>query len=206
MDLPSVADLWTAVRARPQLAPAALALAAVGRYGESAREEADWLRRTYPRVPSDRLARVAVRSAALRARYASGTTLLGGPLGAFAGVSTLTWTQARLVIDIAAIMDHDPNNPARAADVLTLLGVYADPLSAGKAVAELVGDVTVTSLGQTRPANGFTGSVTTHLGLRFVGRLVPGATVLMDALRSTADTQRLAERTIRHYRAASATS
>ena len=94
---------------------------------------------------------VAVESARQRARYATGATLLGGPLGALAGVSTLTVAQARLVIDVAAIIGHDPVDPARAVDVLVLLGVYPDALAASKAVAELVGDVTVLGR-EVRPA------------------------------------------------------
>src|SRR5207302_779698 len=54
-DLPSDAALARAVKAQPQLTSAALALASVARFGDSAREQAEWLRAAYPKVGPERL-------------------------------------------------------------------------------------------------------------------------------------------------------
>jgi hypothetical protein len=197
--LPPDAALARAVRARPQLTSAALALASVSRFGESAREQAEWLRRSYPKVGPERLSRVALDSARKRARYAVGAALFGGPFGIAAGVSTVGVAKARLIIDIAAIFGADPLAPDRAVDVLVLLGAYADAPAAAKAVAELIGDADVA--GDVRlPRPTIVGAATAQLLTRAAGRLIPGFGALAQALRTETETEQLTERTIRHYR------
>jgi hypothetical protein len=125
--------------------------------------------------------------------------LIGGPIGLAAAFSALAWTHARLVIDLAAIFDHDPTDAARAADVLALLGVFPDALSAGKAVAELAGHVNVSNAdAHAQPP--FATATSAHLVIRLAGRLLPGASLVLDTLRSTAETERLADRAIRYFR------
>jgi hypothetical protein len=202
VDLPSDADLTRAVRGRPQLVTAALAVAAVGRFGESARTQAEWLHATYPRVTSRRLAQDAVRTANRRARYAVGSTLLGGPLGIAAGVSTMAWAHARLVIDIAAIFGRDPLDPGRAADVLVLLGAYPDRLAAGKAVAELAGDYEdIEALDAKAPAPMIVSTAAQAL-TKAAGRILPGTAVIAAAIRGSSETERLATRAIRYFQQA----
>jgi hypothetical protein len=200
-DLPSDADLTRAVRARPQLAPAALAVAAVSRFGESAREHAEWLRRTYPGVAPQRLAQDAVRTANRRTRYAVGSALLGGPLGFAASISTMTWAHARLVIDIAAIFGRDPLVAARAVDVLVLLDAYPDPLAARKAVAELAGDLAEADVAEATTPGQIIVSTTAQLLTRVASRILPGTAVLAAAIRGTSETERLTARAIRYFRA-----
>jgi hypothetical protein len=194
--------IWSVVRAQPRLAPAALAVAAVERFAGSARDEADWLRRTYPGVEPARLAREAVRAAGRRSRYATGAALIGGPIGAAAGVSALTWAHARLVLDIAAAFGHDPGDPARAIEVLVLLGAYPDAGTARSAVSELLGDQDVDAPIDDghRTAASMRATVSARLAGRLAGRLVPGTTAVLDAFRTAADTERLAHRVIRYYR------
>ncbi len=55
-DLPTDAALARAIKAQPQLTSAALAIASVAHFGDSAREQADWLRTAYPKVGPERLA------------------------------------------------------------------------------------------------------------------------------------------------------
>jgi hypothetical protein len=196
-DLPSDADLTRAVKARPQLAMAALALAAVGRFGGSAVAQAEWLHNTYPQVAADRLARVAVATAMKRTRYAVGASIVGGPIGVAAGVSTLTWAKARLVLDVAAIFGHDPLDPTRAADVLVLLGAYPDGLAAGKAVAELADDAGGTDL---TARDTLLASASAQLVTRAAGRVLPGLGALALASVSMTETERLAEAAIHYYR------
>ena len=199
-DLPSDADLIRVIRARPQLTSAVLAVAAVARFGESARDHADWLRRTYPAVGPERLANDAVRVANRRTRYAVGTTLVGGQLGIAAGVSTLTWAHARLVIDVAAVFGHDPLHPSRAADVLVLLGAYPDRLSAAKAVSEVAGDLPDADLTEPTSREPMIVAAATQSLTRAASRLLPGAAVLVSAIRTSTATERLAGRAIRYFR------
>jgi hypothetical protein len=202
-DLPSETSLARVVKAQPLLTSAALALASVARFGESAREQAEWLRSVYPKVGPERLARVALDSARKRTRYAVGATLLGGPLGVAASVSTLAVAKARLIIDIAAIFGADPLDPDRAVDVLVLLGAYADAPAATKAVAELIGDgITDTAEAGdvTAPRPTLVAAATAQLLTKAVGRLIPGMGALAQALRSTSETEQLTDRTIRYFK------
>lgn len=204
-ELPTQADLWAAVRRRPVLISAALALAAVDHYASSAREQADWLRRTYPRVEPDRLVRIAIRTATQRARLATGTAIVGGPVGATAGFTALTWARSRLVLDVAAIYGVDPADPERAVDVLELLRIYPDRESATRAVITITDGTTPPATESTESRTG-TSAPKARLALRLAARLVPGAGLVLDGLRSVAETEDLARRTTRFYRDAAGVS
>lgn len=198
-DLPTDAALAWAVKAQPQLTQAALAIASVARFGDSAREEADWLRRSYPKVGPAKLASVALDSARKRARYVVGAALFGGPLGLAASVSTLAVTKARLIIDVAAIFGYDPLDPARAVDVLVLLGAYPDAPAAAKAVAELTGDAS--GVGGEVPVARPTliATATATLLTRAASRLLPGVGTLAQVLRTKSETEQLADRAIKYF-------
>ncbi|HEY2792551.1 MAG TPA: hypothetical protein VGJ28_09355, partial [Micromonosporaceae bacterium] len=162
-------------------------------------DHAEWLHATYPHVSPERLANDAVRTATRRARYAVGSALLGGPLGVAAGVSTLAWAHARLVIDVAAIFGRDPLDPARAADVLVLLGAYPDALAASKAVTELAGDLAaVEPLDAKAPAPMLLATAA-QVVTKLAGRVLPGGALVAAALRGTSETERLAVRAIKYY-------
>ena len=113
--------VWEAVR-HPGEPPQRLAGLAVAEVGPDAAEWAGWLRRTYPDAQPDGIARLAAQEAR---RYgwtplAAGVT---GPLAPFLHLAATAWVRAVLVMRIAAAYGHDPTDPARAADLVDLLGL-----------------------------------------------------------------------------------
>ena len=77
-----------------------------------------------------------------------------------------------MVLQIAAAYGHDPRDPQRAAELLTLLGVARGPVVGGVRAA----------------------------GRRLAARLVPGAGVLFSVLANEASTEAVARRAITLYR------
>ncbi len=189
--IPSQAELWAVVKARPRLAPAALALLAVDRYAEAARAQAAWLTGVYPGVAPERLALVAVQAAASRSRRAS--ALIVTPFGAVTSGAGHAMARARLVIEIAAIFGHDPADPGRAADILTALRVHPDRDTAAGAVESVLSgdDATVGSAVTTLPATG--------LARRVAGRYLPGSVLVSSALIGPQTTADIGHRAIRLY-------
>jgi hypothetical protein len=190
--------MWAAVRDRPHRTPAALALAAVAHYGTAAREQAEWLRETYPTVGVDRLARVAIRDAQRRARVATAAAVL--PLGGLASIATQLWTHARLVLEIAALHHVDPREPGRAAEILALLEIYPDVGAASAAVRGLTNDADApTDSSRNAPALPKLGAVATTLVRSGVSRAVPGAGVVLAGLAGAATVADVALRAVRFY-------
>jgi hypothetical protein len=190
---------WAAIKERPRRTPAALALAAVARHAENARAQADWLRRTYPLVEPDRLVRVAIAAAGRRARVAALAAAL--PLGGVAGLSAQLWAHARLVLEIATLYGFDPAAPARAAEMLALLGVYPDLGSASAAVGAVTGEPVANGRAVPAPRMGVA-TATAAVVRRAAGKLVPGSAVVLATLGAAADVDDLAARAIRFYRGA----
>jgi hypothetical protein len=199
--VPSYAEMWAAVRDRPHRTPAALALAAVAHYGTAAGEQAEWLRETYPSVGVDRLARVAIRDAQRRARVATAAAVL--PLGGLASIATQLWTHARLVLEVAALHQVDPREPARAAEILALLEIYPDVGAASAAVHGLTDDADApTDSSRNAPTLPKLGVVATTLVRSGVSRAVPGAGVVLAGLAGAATVADVAARAVRFYGAA----
>ncbi|MET8837755.1 hypothetical protein ABZV78_28085, partial [Micromonospora sp. NPDC004540] len=129
---------WRAVGARvldhPGFAPELLALAAVDALGPRA---ADWVERTrdaYPDADADGLARLVTRRFV---RLAGTGGALAAGVGLFAPVAELTavlWTQANLVLHLAAVYGRDPAHPDRVAELLVLTQVHPDAGTARAAV------------------------------------------------------------------------
>jgi hypothetical protein len=198
--IPSYGEIWAVVRDRPHRAPAALALAAVAHYGTAAADQAKWLRETYPNVGADRLTKVAVHDAHRRAHVAVAAAAL--PLGNLASTATQLWTHARLVLEIAALHELDPREPARAAEMLALLQIYPDVGAATTAVRGVTDADTPPDGGRNAPALPKLGAVAATLVRGGVARAVPGAGVVLAGLAGTADVADVAARANRFYRAA----
>jgi hypothetical protein len=191
----SDADLWAAVKAEPGRTPAALALAAVAHYADTAAEQAEWLADTYPGVPAHRHAQVAVREAVGRTRIAA---VIGVPFG-LAGLSMRTWAHARLVLDVAAVFGRDPGSPDRAAELLMLLGVYPDLDAARDAVAGVL-DPDREAADLPAPSGSFAALAGARAVRHLVARFIPGSALVLDGLATAAGTDDLAARVIRFYR------
>ncbi|MFY1658166.1 hypothetical protein [Micromonospora sp. WMMD1274] len=202
---------WRAVgpqlRDHPGFAPELLALAAVDVLGPRARDWVDQVRRAYPEADADGVARLATR----RFVRTAGT---GGALAAGAGLfapvaelAAVLWTQANLVLHLAAAYGRDPAHPDRAAELLVLTLVHPDDGTARAALAA--------ARAADAPAEGPWGRVAEAawrlatpvaaqaggwLGLRLAARLLPGAAALAAATGGTATAERVAARAVARYR------
>ncbi|MFF4891847.1 hypothetical protein [Micromonospora chersina] len=202
---------WRAVGVRvldhPGFAPELLALAAVDALGPRA---ADWVQRTrdaYPDADADGLARLVTR----RFVRLAGT---GGALAAGAGLfapvaelSAVLWTQANLVLHLAAVYGRDPAHPDRVAELLVLTQVHPDGGTARAALdaarsagAPAEGSWSRAAEAAWRLATPLAAQAVGWLGLRLAARLLPGAAALAAATGDTASAQRLAARAITLYR------
>jgi hypothetical protein len=111
---------WEALSQADQ-PPHRLAGLAVAELGPRAAAWADWLRRTYPGAPADGMVRLATEQAR-RHGWTLAAVDAGGPLTAVLHLPASAGLKAMLVLRIAAAYGHDPTDPARAGDLLTLLG------------------------------------------------------------------------------------
>jgi hypothetical protein len=147
------------------------------------------------------LARVAIRDAQRRARVATAAAVL--PLGGLASIATQLWTHARLVLEIAALHQIDPREPARAAEMLTLLQIYPDVGAADAAVRGVTDDTDAPAdRSRNAPTLPKLGAVATTLVRTGVSRAVPGAGVVLAGLAGAADVADVAARAARFYAAA----
>ncbi|MFI2708511.1 hypothetical protein ACH495_00045 [Micromonospora sp. NPDC018662] len=202
---------WRAVgprlRDHPGFAPELLALAAVDALGPRARGWVEQVRRAYPAADADGVARLATR----RFVRMAGT---GGALAAGAGVfapaaelAVVLWTQANLVLHLAAAYGRDPAHPDRAAELLVLTSVHPDDGTARAALAAArAADVPTdgpwgrTAEAAWRLATPVAAQAGGWLGLRLAARLLPGAAVLAAVTGGTAAAERVAARAVAHYR------
>ena len=110
---PPAPPLLTSLKYSPGYAPELLALAVVSRLGEQVRAQLAWLRETYPTATADGLARLGVRRYVREARRRGAVAGLAGSLAVLAEPTSLTWTQAKLVLHIATAYGQDPTDPFR---------------------------------------------------------------------------------------------
>ncbi|WP_431937344.1 hypothetical protein [Micromonospora sp. RP3T] len=204
---------WQAVgprlRDHPGFAPELLALAAVDALGPRARSWVEQVRSAYPAADADGVARLATR----RFVRMAGT---GGALAAGAGVfapaaelAAVLWTQANLVLHVAAAYGRDPAHPDRAAELLVLTSVHPDDGAARAALAAArAADVPAdgpwgrTAEAAWRLATPVAAQAGGWLGLRLAARLLPGAAVLAATIGGTAAAERVAARAVARYRRA----
>ncbi|MFC4149404.1 hypothetical protein ACFO0M_24415 [Micromonospora mangrovi] len=202
-----------AVRARvldhPGLAPELLALAAVEALGPRAREWAERLRETYPDADADGLARLAARRFVRLAGAGGAVSAVAGLFAPVAELASVLWTQAGLVLHLAAAYGHDPAHPDRAVELLVLTRVHPDADSAREALAAArsadgAGEPSWPRAAEAarRLAVPLAAQAGGWLGLRLASRLLPGAAVLAAAAGNAAAAERLAARAVGHYRPA----
>ncbi|MGV9763361.1 hypothetical protein [Micromonospora tulbaghiae] len=195
------------LRDHPGFAPELLALAAVDALGPRASAWVEQVRRAYPEADADGVARLATRRFV---RMAGTGGALAAGAGLFAPVAELAavlWTQANLVLHLAAAYGRDPAHPDRAAELLVLTLVHPDDGTARAALAA--------ARAADAPAEGPWGRVAEAawrlatpvaaqaggwLGLRLAARLLPGAAALAAATGGTATAERVAARAVARYR------
>ncbi|MFE9689683.1 hypothetical protein [Micromonospora sp. NPDC005806] len=202
---------WRAVGARvlehPGFAPELLALAAVDTLGPRAGE---WVRRTrgaYPGADADGLARLVTRRFVRLAGTGGALAAGAGLLAPVAELTAVLWTQANLVLHLAAVHGRDPGHPDRVAELLVLTQVHPDVATARAALdavrsagAPAEGPWPRVAEAAWRLATPLAAQASGRLGLRLVSRLLPGAALLTAAAGDAAATERLAARAIGRYR------
>ncbi|MER7442087.1 EcsC family protein [Micromonospora avicenniae] len=205
------ATLWDRMRADPQYAPEHLALEAVRRLGPEAAQWAARAREEQPGVTTDALAEQAVRRFVNRARLSGAVSGAAGLPGAVIDIGVLAWTQARMVLHVAAAYGVDPLHTDRATDLLVLQRVHKVAESARLALGVAAGRERAGALfgmgGQ-----GQLGKAMLRLGVRLAqmagiraakrvfAKLVPGAAIILGTWANSSATKDLAERSRALYR------
>ncbi|MEH0842924.1 hypothetical protein V6U81_11115 [Micromonospora sp. CPCC 205711] len=202
-----LAELRTRLLDHPGFAPELLALAAVEAVGPRARDWAHGLREAYPDAGPDGLARLATRRYVRAAGAGGAAAAVAGLFAPAAELVAVLWTQAGLVLHLAAAYGRDPLHPDRAVELLVLTQVHPD------------GESARTALDAARAADGpgdrpwpraveaawrLAAPLAVQAGgwaaLRLASRLLPGAAVLATAAGDAAAAERLAARAVAVYR------
>jgi uncharacterized protein (DUF697 family) len=198
--------LLARMRSDPTHAPEHLALAAVDRIGPDAREWAEAMRLRHPQATADDLARHARIRFTRLARYSGATAGVLGLPGAIADTAVLAWTQARMVLHLAAAYGKDPAHRDRAAELLVLQGVHHFVAAADTALDVAARRSTPSELLKHSGGSGLAvarslaGMVTQHVARRALLKVVPLASVPLGAMANAGATKRLAARAVELYR------
>lgn len=202
--------LWDRMKADPQYAPEHLALEAVRRLGPEARAWAWRTRAYYPDLSPDGVADVAIRKFVTRARLSGAISGAAGLPGAVLDMGVLAWTQARMVLHVAAAYGHDPQHADRATDLLVLQRVHKIAQTARLALGVAAGrERTGAMLGRSetplRQAMLRLGLKLAQMaGVRAAKRLfakaVPGAAIILGTWANSSATKDLAARSQELYR------
>jgi hypothetical protein len=201
--------LWERMREDPQYAPEHLALEAVRRLGPEARAWAESARANHPTLDRDGLAQLAMKKFVARARLSGAVSGAAGLPGAVLDVGVLAWTQARMVLHIAAAFGLDPHHPDRAIDLLVLQNVHKAAETARLALGVAAGRERAGALFQhsNTPMRQAVLRLSVRLakmaGLRaakrVVAKVVPGAAIILGTWANSSATTDLARRTMALY-------
>ncbi|TDC30418.1 hypothetical protein E1211_24285 [Micromonospora sp. 15K316] len=205
------ATLWDRMRDDPQYAPEHLALEAVRRLGPEAAQWAARARAEQAGVTTDALAEQAIRKFVNRARLSGAVSGAAGLPGAVIDIGVLAWTQARMVLHVAAAYGVDPLHTDRATDLLVLQRVHKVAETARLALGVAAGRERAGALFGTG-GQGQLGKVMLRLGVRLAqmagvraakrvfAKLVPGAAIVLGTWANSSATKDLAERSRALYR------
>jgi len=206
-------SLWARMKADPQYAPEHLALEAVRRLGPQAQRWAERLRAERPELGPDDMAQLAIKRFTNLARLSGAVSGATGLPGAIVDVGVLAWTQARMVLHVAAAYGHDPTVQDRATDLLVLQKVHKAAETARVALGVAAGRERASRLFAQAAGQPLTG-VMVRLGLKLAqmagvraakhmfAKIVPGAAVILGTWVNSAATTDLARRARQRYRPA----
>jgi hypothetical protein len=202
--------LWDRMRDDPQYAPEHLALEAVRRLGPEARDWAERTRATYPGIHPDALAQLAMRRFVALARLSGAVSGAAGLPGAVVDIGVLAWTQARMVLHLAAAYGLDPLHADRATDLLVLQRVHkvaqtarlALGVAAGRERAAALFQRSNTPLRQAmlRLSVKLAQMAGIRAAKRVFAKVVPGAAIILGTWANSSATKDLARRTQELYR------
>ncbi|GAB1641832.1 hypothetical protein KRMM14A1259_22550 [Krasilnikovia sp. MM14-A1259] len=203
--------LWARMKTDPEYAPEHLALEAVRRLGPQARAWAAQTRAERPDLDPDALAHLATRRFTYQARLSGAISGAVGLPGTVVDVGVLAWTQARMVLHLAAAYGLDPTHPARATELLVLQRVHRVAESARLALGVAAGRERASRIFEGMAGRPLAG-VMLRLGAklaqmagvkatkRFFVKLVPGAGLILGTWANAAATKHLAQRARDMYR------
>jgi hypothetical protein len=203
--------LWQQMKADPEYAPEHLALEAVRRLGPAAARWADRMRASHPGVHPDLLAQWAIKRFTNHARLSGAVSGAAGLPGAVVDVGVLAWTQARMVLHVAAAYGVDPTHPDRATDLLVLQRVHKVAETARLALGVAAGRERAAVL-FSRAEGAPIGRLMLRLGVnlarmagvraarRMVAKVIPGASIVLGTWANSAATTELAKRSVALYR------
>ena len=204
-------SLWARMKADPQYAPEHLALEAVRRLGPEAQRWAERARLEQPDATPDALAQQVDRRFTNHARFSGAVSGATGLPGAVVDVGVLAWTQARMVLHVAAAYDHDPAAGERATDLLVLMKVHKVAETARLALGVAAGRERASRIFEGQAGKPLSG-VILRLGVRLAqmagiraakrmfAKVIPGAAVVLGTWANSAATKELAKRTTELYR------
>jgi hypothetical protein len=202
------------MRADPQYAPEHLAVEAVRRIGPQATAWVDYVRRGQPNLSREQIAQIVAKKFTNIAGLSGAVSGAAGLPGAVVDFGVLAWTQARMVLHIAAAYGLDAAHEDRATDLLVLQKVhkYAQTARAALGVAqgrETIGAVVAAGssgaarAGTTRVVGQLTVKLARMAGVRALKRLfakvVPGAAVILGTWANRSATKELATRSMVHF-------
>ena len=202
--------LWQRMKADPEYAPEHLALEAVTRLGPKMAQELEKLKGQNPGAPADALANMVVYRYVNQSRL-SGAVSGAVPLaGAVLDIGVLAWTQARMVLMLAATYGVDPTHPDRAVDLLVLQGIHKYTQTARAALGVARGRERLeVLLPADRPEMR---KVMMRLALKLaqmagvravkkmVAKLIPGAAIILGGVTNGNATKSLGARAVALYR------
>jgi uncharacterized protein (DUF697 family) len=204
-------SLWARMKADPQYAPEHLALEAVRRLGPEARRWAQQARAARPDLTGDALAELAEKRFLGYARLSGAVSGAVGLPGAVVDVGVLAWTQARMVLHVAAAYGVDPTHADRATDLLVLQRVHKVAETARVALGVAAGRERASRLFESaanRPLSGvmvklgakLAQMAGVHAAKRMFAKVIPGAGMVLGTWANSAATKDLARRTREYYR------
>lgn len=209
------AGLWDRMREDPQYAPEHLALEAVRQLGP---EAAQWARRVRAEqpgtVPVEALADQAVRRFVNHARFPGAASGATGLPGLVIDVGLLAWTQARMVLHVAAAYGLNATHHDRAVDLLVLQKVHKAAQDARLALGVAAGRERADALFGSGSGSDQAprGQVTLRLGARLaqmagtraakrvVAKVLPGVAIVLGTWANSSATKELATRSRALYR------
>ncbi|MEJ3742288.1 hypothetical protein WEI85_03190 [Actinomycetes bacterium KLBMP 9797] len=191
---------------RPGHAPELLALTAVRTLGPRAQAWAAQTRAAYPLATPDGLARLATQRFVRVAGVGGVVSAVSGLFAPLAELAATSWTQAALVLHLAAAYGHDPTARERAVDLLVLTRVHPTPEAASAALATAEesepDDQPAWRAAEAlwRVAAPLASQTSGWLALRLVARALPGARAVVAGAGGVAVAERLAGRARALYR------
>ena len=153
-----------------------------------------------------KLARIAYRKHVRLARLEGAAVKMPPSPSAAPDVVALIWIQSRMVFYVAAAYGHDPRDPIRPAELLTLQGLYDTPEEArraldgvGKLMAQALAEKALAARHGDRLHRRLVKYIAKRMARRYAGRYIPLIGAPMGAWQNAAATKQVGKAALRYY-------